>query len=97
MIRNASHAAPASPPAADISAAAAPSPAPAEQDGAPDFVIIGETPPAPAPAQTPTYFLPWIPSWSGAPSRPVRSAQPTMKHRGFGRFINDGWVDNTRR
>ena len=96
MLRNASRPAPAAAPTeADPRALAAPSPAPAEQDGAPYFVIIGEKPPAPAPLPTPTYFVPWIP-WTGTQVHHGRRAQPFMEYRGFGRFINDGWVDNTR-
>ena len=48
---------------------AAPPPAPAEQDGAPYFVVIGEKPPAPPPPPAPTYFLPWIP-WAGTQADP---------------------------
>ena len=33
--------------------------------------------------------------WSGSPRRAgAMCTQPTTKYRGFGRFINDGWVDN---
>jgi len=100
MIRNASH--PASAPAAAAAPAqveARPAPAtsvPAEQDGVPYFVVIGERPAPPPPAPAPTYYVPWIPAWGVTSVRPARPAQPTMGYRGFGRFINDGWVDNTR-
>ena len=30
-------------------------------------------------------------------TRAVRPAKPMIEYRGFGRFINDGWIDNTRR
>jgi hypothetical protein len=94
MLRNA-------PPPAPITApVGAPGPAPAappaEQAGDPYFVVIGEKPPAPSPEPTPTYFLPWIP-WANVHGGPARFARPTMEFRGFGRFINDGWVDHTRR
>jgi hypothetical protein len=95
MLRNASHAV-AAPGVADAQSEAAPPAAPAAQDGAPYFVIIGEKPPEPSPPPAPTYVLPWIP-WANAYGRPVRPARPTMEYRGFGRFINDGWIDNTRR
>jgi len=95
MLRNAPRAAPA-PGTVDVPAAAAP-PAPSPgQAGDPYFVVIGEKPPSPQPEPTPTYVLPWIP-WANTFGRPVRSARPTMQYRGFGRFINDGWIDNTRR
>jgi hypothetical protein len=95
MLRNATQAAPAPAPVEPQSAATPPA-APAEHDGAPYFVVIGEKPQAPAPEPTPTYIIPWIP-WAGAQARPVRRAQPTMEYRGFGRFINDGWIDHSRR
>jgi hypothetical protein len=100
MLRNATRPAPdAASAAMEAHGAAAPPPAPAEHVGAPYFVIIGEKPPAAEPPTQPTYYLPWIP-WAGIqahPVRPARPARPTMEYRGFGRFINDGWVDNTRR
>ena len=99
MLRNATRAAaapaPAAPPAPDPYAAIAPPNVPAEQDGAPYFVIIGEKPPAPAEPLPPTYSLPWYP-WAVSAAHSVHPARPTMDRRGFGRFINDGWVDNTR-
>lgn len=102
MIRNGAHAATAAQGVAtDVQPAAAlqpssPSTAP-EQDGAPYFVVIGEKAPSPPPTPAPTYFLPWIPSWSGVQGRPARAPQPTTQYRGFGRFINDGWIDHSRR
>lgn len=102
MIRNGSHAATAAASVAtDVqpAAAAPPSspPMPPEQVGAPYFVVIGEREPSPPPPPTPTYFLPWIPAWSGVHGRAARVPQPTTQYRGFGRFINDGWVDHSRR
>jgi hypothetical protein len=99
MLRNATRAAtapaPGAPAAADARAAVIPPDVAAEQDGAPYFVIIGEKPPAEAEPPPPTYSLPWFP-WGVSPARRVHPAQPTMDRRGFGRFMNDGWVDNTR-
>jgi hypothetical protein len=101
MIRNGAPAATTAARAATDVPATAPPPllpsTPPEQDGAPYFVVIGEREPTPPPAPTPTYFLPWIPAWSGAQGRPARAPQPTTGYRGFGRFINDGWVDHSRR
>jgi hypothetical protein len=98
MLKNASRTSPApSPVAATERAAAAPPPAPDERDGAPYFVIIGEKPAAPPTPPAPTYIVPWVPSWAGTNHRAVRPAKPMIEYRGFGRFINDGWIDNTRR
>ena len=95
MLRNATRAAAPAPAAPDARGAVVPPDVPAQQDGAPYFVIIGEKPPAPAEPPLPTYSLPWFP-WAVSPARSVHPARPTMDRRGFGRFINDGWVDNTR-
>jgi hypothetical protein len=97
MLRNAPRVAPAPEPA-DAPAAAAPALPSPGQPGDPYFVVIGERPPAPEPAPAPTYVLPWIP-WATAPGRPARHARPFIEYRGFGRFINDGWIDTdtTRR
>ena len=59
----------------------------------PYFVIIGDKPPEPLPPQE-TYVVPWVP-WVGPPVRTPRHPQPFINYRGFGRFINDGWIDNT--
>ena len=75
-------------------AAAPPQPSPGPQ-GDPYFVVIGEKPPEPPPQPPPTYTVPWIP-WVAAPVRSSRHQQPFINYRGFGRFINDGWIDNTR-
>jgi hypothetical protein len=72
--------------------AAPPAPAGAPQND-PYFVIIGDKPPEPPPPQE-TYVMPWVP-WV-APVRTPRHPQPFLpNYRGFGRFINDGWIDNT--
>ena len=88
MIRTARPPVPAEP-------AAQAAPVPAEPVGAPYFVVIGQDPPPPPPAPTPTYVIPWVP-WTSWP-RPVGPSQPFMDRRGFGRFINDGWVEPSRR
>ena len=57
-------------------------------------VIGGGTPPV-AVVQREVYYLPWI--W-GAPARPAhtrRSGPYLPGNKGFGRFINDGFVDRT--
>jgi hypothetical protein len=98
MLKNASRPSPApSPVAATERAAAAPPPAPDERDGAPYFVVIGEKPAPPPTPPAPTYIVPWVPAWAGIHDRTARPAQPMIQYRGFGRFINDGWIDNTRR
>jgi hypothetical protein len=97
MLRNGSRPLPASTPAAaDNQAAGAAPPAPDDRDGAPYFVVIGEKPAPPPTPPAPTYVVPWVP-WTGVHGRPARSARPFIEYRGFGRFINDGWIDNTRR
>jgi hypothetical protein len=97
MLRNASRPTAASAPgAADMQTTAAPPAAADERDGAPYFVIIGEKPAPAPPPPTPTYIVPWLP-WTGTPGRHARAARPIIEYRGFGRFINDGWIDNTRR
>jgi hypothetical protein len=97
MLKNASRPSPASSStgAADGEPVAAAPPAPDEPVGAPYFVIIGEKPPEPPPP-APTYIVPWVP-WAGTLGRPARAARPLIEYRGFGRFINNGWIDNTRR
>lgn len=63
-------------------------------------VVIGATPPPPAPEPTPVvvpmyYYVP-LSIW-GTPARhaPRAAPQPFLAapYRGFGRFINDGWVE----
>jgi len=95
MLKNTRRDAP-SPGTVDAPAAAAPTAPSPGQAGDPYFVVIGEQPPARQPEPSPMYVLPWIP-WANTFGRPARTARPTMQYRGFGRFINDGWVDNTRR
>jgi hypothetical protein len=92
MIRNSRPAA--APEAVPAPAVPAPQPA-AAPGGDPYFVIIGEKPPEPPPPPPPTYVMPWIP-WAAAPVRAPRHPQPFIDYGGFGRFINDGWIDNTR-
>jgi hypothetical protein len=61
----------------------------------PYFVVIGEKPPEPTPPPAPLYVVPWVP-WVAPRIRGAHPA-PFITYRGFGRFINDGWIDNTRR
>jgi hypothetical protein len=83
------------PAAADAQAAAT---APVEQppsfnDPAP--VVVVDQPPPP-PQQT-VVIIPWGPIiQSPAGHRPLQPTIPAQ-FRGFGRFINDGWVDRTQR
>ena len=68
------------------------------QAGAPDpyFVIIGEKPPPPAPRPQLVLVVPWAPAFGKPGHRPPAVAPPEAGYRGFGRFINDGWVDQRR-
>jgi hypothetical protein len=61
-------------------------------EGAPSLVIIGESAPPPPPVRE-VILVPWFAIGPG-PSRP---SGPFMapEQRGFGRFMNDGWVDRT--
>jgi len=57
-------------------------------------VIGGSAPPVPV-VEREVYYLPWI---LGAPVRPShpRASRPYLSgYKGFGRFINDGFVDRT--
>ena len=83
---------PAPPPDASTAQALPAPPAGAPQSD-PYFVIIGDKPPEPPPPQE-TYVMPWVP-WVVPPVRTPRHPQPFINYRGFGRFINDGWIDNT--
>lgn len=63
----------------------------------PHLVVIG-APPAPQPVTivVPQYFYVPVPIWgAAAPHAPRLAPQPFMppERRGFGRFMNDGWVD----
>ena len=80
-------------PEASTTEAAPPPPAGRPQND-PYFVVIGDKPPEPPPPQE-TYVMPWVP-WVVPPVRTSRHPQPFLpNYRGFGRFINDGWIDNT--
>jgi hypothetical protein len=96
MLKNASRASAPSAVAATERANAAQGTVPDDRDGAPYFVIIGEKPAAPPPPPAPTYIVPWVPL-GGTHGRPAHRSRPIIEYRGFGRFINDGWIDNTRR
>ena len=72
----------------------APTATPADRDvDAPPLVAIGETPaPGIQVQQTSVIVVPWVSAFRppGAPSVIAPASQIT---RGFGRFMNDGWVD----
>ena len=80
-------------PLPDASTEAAPPPPAGPPQNDPYFVVIGDKPPEPPPPQE-TYVMPWVP-WVVPPVRTPRHPQPFINYRGFGRFINDGWIDNT--
>jgi hypothetical protein len=82
-----------SPPPAPASEPASEPPATASADDVPGIVIIGAQPaPPPPPAVVVQYYVPF-PLWGGARNTP-QIAAPFLpdQHRGFGRFINDGWI-----
>jgi hypothetical protein len=61
----------------------------------PSLVIIGETP-EPEPVvvqQTSVIVVPYVPIARPVHPRPRPASPPRSGYRGFGRFINDGWVD----
>ncbi len=72
----------------------------ADTDEAPEVVIIGERPPAPAPEPSGAFISPfYYPLTVGpaVPRRPPRrppaaAGVPPSTVTGFGRFINDGWT-----
>jgi hypothetical protein len=61
----------------------------------PEVVVIGATPtPPPVTVVVPQYFVVPFSIW-GAPAHVPRVPAPPVlapEYRGFGRFINDGWV-----
>ena len=70
---------------------------PDPQPPVPEVVVIGEQPaPPPVTVVVPQYFYVPYPIW-GAQRRHVIAPpqQPVLapEYRGFGRFINDGWVN----
>jgi hypothetical protein len=70
----------------------------AAADEPPSLVIIGaqkEEPPAPEPQQV--IVMPWVYPVVGVPGHhpPRHVLAPRTPYRGFGRFINDGFVDGT--
>jgi hypothetical protein len=74
-----------------------PGPPEAVPDDPPSLVVIGEQPPPAPPAivqQTSVVIVPWVPivvpPIVGRPSN-THTLPPSF--RGFGRFINDGWVE----
>ena len=76
-------------PAPEVTTSAAPPPQPG-------LVVIGAAPPPPVTVVVPQYFYVPVPIWGvAAPHAPRTPPQPFMpaERRGFGRFMNDGWVD----
>jgi len=69
-------------------------PAAAVPDDPPSLVVIGEQPPPTVVQQTSVVVVPWVPIFAppivGRPSN-THTLPPSF--RGFGRFINDGWVE----
>ena len=63
-----------------------------------NVAVIGGSPPPVAVVEREVYYLPWI---FGGPVRPAHSRRPGPylpgNKGGFGRFINDGFVDHTPR
>jgi hypothetical protein len=74
----------------DVPVTAVPEPA------VPEVVVIGAQPqPPPVTVVVPQYFYVPYSIW-GVPRRhPIQPPQPVIapEYRGFGRFINDGWVN----
>jgi hypothetical protein len=68
---------------------------PAAADEPPSLVIIGgqkDEPPAPEPQQV--IVMPWFfPVAATGGHIPRHVITPRTPYRGFGRFINDGWID----
>jgi hypothetical protein len=67
----------------------------------PEIVVIGGQQPSPEPAAPVVpqyYYVPYYSIW-GVPHHRVPRTPPApfMQNSGFGRFINDGWVDRTKR
>jgi hypothetical protein len=68
--------------------------------GTPDpyFVVIGEKPASPPRDRRSVIVVPWLLYGAGPGHphpRPHSSAAPAQGYRGFGRFMNDGWVDRS--
>jgi hypothetical protein len=67
----------------------------APQPAVPEVVVAGAQAPPPVTVVVPQYFYVPYAIW-GVPTRhPIRTPQPVVapEYRGFGRFINDGWVN----
>jgi hypothetical protein len=65
-------------------------------DDPPSLVVIGEQPPAPPAVvqQTSVVIVPWVPILvPPIVGRPSKTHTLPPSFRGFGRFINDGWVE----
>jgi hypothetical protein len=62
----------------------------------PEVVVIGQPAPPPVTVVVPQYFLVPYSIWGVPTHHTPRPALPPVlapEYRGFGRFINDGWVD----
>ena len=57
-----------------------------------NVAVIGAPPPVEV-VQREVYYLPWIVGVPARPSHPRRSGPYLAGHKGFGRFINDGFVE----
>jgi hypothetical protein len=64
------------------------------QPPVPEVVVIGSQPSPPVTVVVPQYYYVPYSIW-GVPRRHTTPAQPVIapEYRGFGRFINDGWVN----
>lgn len=82
--------APATPP---VAPASAPADAPAAGED-PYFVVIGEKPPSPWRERQTVVVVPW-PIYGGVvvPRPRPHYPAPVQLERGFGRFMNNGWVE----
>jgi hypothetical protein len=69
---------------------------PPSQAPLPEVVVIGaQTPPPPVTVVVPQYFYVPYSIWGVPRTHPTSPPQPVIapEYRGFGRFINDGWVN----
>ena len=65
------------------------------QPAVPEVVVIGGHAPPPVTVVVPQYFYVPYSIWGVPTHHPIRAPQPVIapEYRGFGRFINDGWVN----
>lgn len=70
-------------------------PVPHAEPALPEVVVIGATPPPAVTIVVPQYYYVPFPIWGRSPHQtPGTPPSPFLapEHRGFGRFINDGWT-----